>query len=88
MLSQLFYLSDLSILTNISFKDHLLKLEMVIERVSTTGITFNIFKSKFFVKIIIPINWMIFKPNKLQFTAYHQKANAMIEQVHNVVSCQ
>jgi hypothetical protein len=35
MLRQTFYLDDLLILTNNSFKDHLLKLEMVLARLST-----------------------------------------------------
>jgi hypothetical protein len=35
MLRQTFYLDDLLILTNSSFKDHLLKLEMVLARLST-----------------------------------------------------
>jgi hypothetical protein len=48
MLSQTYYLDDLLILTNSSFKDHLLKLEMVLERLSTAGVRVNISKSKFF----------------------------------------
>jgi hypothetical protein len=42
------YLDDLLILTNNSFKDHLLKLEMVLVRLSTSGMRVNISKSKFF----------------------------------------
>jgi hypothetical protein len=42
------YLNDLLILTNSSFKDHLLKLEIVLGRLSTAGIRVNISKSKFF----------------------------------------
>jgi dihydroorotate dehydrogenase len=42
------YLDDLLILTNSSFKDHLLKLEMVLARLSTSGMRVNISKSKFF----------------------------------------
>jgi hypothetical protein len=34
-LRPIYYLDDLLILTNISFKDHLLKLEMVLARLST-----------------------------------------------------
>jgi hypothetical protein len=41
------YLDDLLILTNSSFKGHLLKLEMVLARLSTAGIRVNISKSKF-----------------------------------------
>jgi hypothetical protein len=37
MLRLSLYLDDLLILTNSSFKDHLLKLEMVLERLSTAG---------------------------------------------------
>jgi dihydroorotate dehydrogenase len=48
------YLDDLLILTNTnsSFKDHLLKLEMVLARLSTTGMRMNISKSKFFAEQI------------------------------------
>jgi hypothetical protein len=46
------YLDDLLILTNRSFKDHLLKLEMVLARLSTVGMRVNISKSKFFVEQI------------------------------------
>jgi RNase H-like domain found in reverse transcriptase/Reverse transcriptase (RNA-dependent DNA polymerase) len=42
------YLDDLLILTNKSFKDHLTKLEMVLARLSTTGVRVNASKSKFF----------------------------------------
>jgi hypothetical protein len=46
------YLYDLSILTNNSFKDHLLKLEMVLIRISTAEMIVNISKSKFLAKQI------------------------------------
>jgi hypothetical protein len=46
------YLDDLLILTNNSFKDHLLKLEMVQARLSTAGMRVNISKSKFFAEQI------------------------------------
>jgi hypothetical protein len=36
------YLDDLLILTNNSFKDHLLKLEMVLARLSTSGMRVNV----------------------------------------------
>jgi hypothetical protein len=42
------YLDDLLILTNNSFKDYLLKLEMVLARLSTAGMRVNISKSKSF----------------------------------------
>jgi hypothetical protein len=46
------YLDDLLILTNNSFKHHLLKLEMVLARLSTAGMRVNISKSKFFAEQI------------------------------------
>jgi hypothetical protein len=52
MLSQPYYLDDLLILTNNSFKDHLLKLEMVLARLSTAGMRVNISKTKFFAEQI------------------------------------
>jgi hypothetical protein len=48
MLSQPSYLDNLFILTNSSFKDHLLKLELIRARLSTAGVRVNISKSKFF----------------------------------------
>jgi hypothetical protein len=45
-------LDDLLILTNKSFKDHLLKLEMGLARFSSPGMTVNISKSKFFAERI------------------------------------
>jgi hypothetical protein len=50
MLRQKYCLDYLLILTNSSFKDHLLKLEMVLERLSTAGMRVNISKSKFFAE--------------------------------------
>ena len=41
------YLDDLLILTNKGFKDHLLKLEIVLARLSTAGMRFNAAKSNF-----------------------------------------
>jgi hypothetical protein len=46
------YLDDLLMLTNNSFKDHLLKLEMVLVRISTAGMRVNTSKSKFFAEQI------------------------------------
>jgi hypothetical protein len=46
------YLDDLLILTNSNFNNHLLKLEMVLARLSTTGMGVNISKSKFFAEQI------------------------------------
>jgi hypothetical protein len=44
------YLDDLLILTNSSFKDHLINLQMVLARLSTAGMRVNISKSKFFAE--------------------------------------
>jgi hypothetical protein len=59
MLIQLSYLDDLLILTNSSFKNHLLKLEMVLARYSTIGMRVNISKSKFFVEQIEYLGYWI-----------------------------
>jgi hypothetical protein len=53
------YLDDLLILTNNSFKDHLLKLEMVLARLSTAGMRVNISKSKFFAEQIEYLGYWI-----------------------------
>jgi hypothetical protein len=52
MLRLTFYLDDLLILTNNSFKDHLLKLEMILARLATAGMRMNISKYKFFAEQI------------------------------------
>jgi dihydroorotate dehydrogenase len=46
------YLDDLLILTNSSFKDYLLKLEMVLARLSIAEMRVKISKSKFFAEQI------------------------------------
>jgi hypothetical protein len=55
------YLDDLLILTNRnnSFKDHLLKLEMVLARLSTAGMRVKISKSKFFAEQIEYLEYWI-----------------------------
>jgi hypothetical protein len=55
------YLDDLLILTNRnnSFKDHLLKLEMVLSRLSTDGMRVNISKSNFFAEQIEYLGYWI-----------------------------
>jgi hypothetical protein len=55
------YLDDLLIITNSdnSFKDHLLKLEMVLARLSTFGMRLNISKSKFFAEQIEYLGYWI-----------------------------
>jgi hypothetical protein len=50
MLRQPYYLDDLLILTNSSFKDHLLNLQMVLARLSTAEMKVNISKFKFFAE--------------------------------------
>jgi hypothetical protein len=59
MLRLTFYLDDLLILTNSSFKDYLLKLEMVLARLSTAGMRVNISKSKFFAEQIEYLEYWI-----------------------------
>jgi hypothetical protein len=46
-------------LSNSSFKDHLLKLEMVLARLSTAGMRVNISKSKFFAEQIEYLGYWI-----------------------------
>jgi hypothetical protein len=53
------YLDDLLILTNSIFKDHLLKLEMVLARISTAGMRVNISKSKLFAEQIEYLGYWI-----------------------------
>jgi hypothetical protein len=50
MLRKRYYFDDLLILTNNSFKYHLIKVEMVLARLSTAGMRVNISKSKFFAE--------------------------------------
>jgi hypothetical protein len=59
MLRLTFYLDDLLMLANSSFKDHLLKLEMVLERLSIAGMSVNISKSKFFAEQIEYLGYWI-----------------------------
>jgi hypothetical protein len=59
MSRQRYYLNDLLILTNNSFKDHILKLEMVLARLSTAVMRVNIFKSKFFAEKIEYLGYWI-----------------------------
>jgi hypothetical protein len=75
MLRLTFYLDDLLMLTNSSFKDHLLKLEMVLGRLSTAGMRVNISKSKFFAEQIEYLGYWITRQgiqpmhNKVEMTA-------------------
>jgi hypothetical protein len=59
MLRITFYLDDLLILINSSFKGHLLKLEIVLARLSTAGMRVNISKSKFFAEQIEYLGYWI-----------------------------
>jgi hypothetical protein len=58
-LRQTSYLDDLLIITNNSFKCHLLKLEMVSTKLSTSGMRVNISKSKFFAEQIEYLGYWI-----------------------------
>jgi hypothetical protein len=75
MLRQTFYLDDLLILTNSSFKDHLLKLEMVLARLLTSGMRVNLSNSKFFADQIEYLGYWITRQgiqpirNKVEMTA-------------------
>jgi hypothetical protein len=53
------YLDDLLILTNNSFKDHIIKLEMVPERLSTPGMRVKFSKYKFFAEQIEYLGYWI-----------------------------
>jgi hypothetical protein len=59
VLRQTCYLDDLLILAINSFKDHLLKLELVLARLSTAGMRVNISKSKFFAEQIEYLGYWI-----------------------------
>jgi hypothetical protein len=70
------YLDDLLILTNSSFKDHLLKLEMILARLSNAGMRVNISKSKFFAEQIQYLGYWITRQgiqpirNKIEMNAF------------------
>jgi hypothetical protein len=53
------YLNNLLILTNSSFKEHLLKSEMFLARLSTAGTRVNISKSKFVAEQIEYLGYWI-----------------------------
>jgi hypothetical protein len=55
------YLDDLLTLKNNSFKDHLLKLEMVLARLSTAEMRVNTSKSKFFAEQIEYLGYWIIR---------------------------
>jgi hypothetical protein len=60
---------------NNSFKDHLLKLEMVLARLSTAGIRVNISKSKFFAEQIEFLGYWI---NRQGIQPIHNKVEAIL----------
>jgi hypothetical protein len=76
ILRQPCYLDDLLILTNSNFKDNLLKLDMVLARLSTSGMRVNISKSKFFEDQIEYLGYWITRQdiqpirNKVEITAF------------------
>jgi hypothetical protein len=59
ILRLILYLDDLLIITNNSYKDHLLKSEMILARLSTAGMRVNISKSKFFAEQIEYLEYWI-----------------------------
>jgi hypothetical protein len=59
MLRQPSYFDDLLIITNSSFQDHILKLEMVLARLFTAGMRVNISKSKLFAEQIEYLGYWI-----------------------------
>jgi hypothetical protein len=80
MVRQLYYLDYLLKLTNRnnSFKDHLLKLEMVLARLSTAGMRVNISKSKFFaeqIEHLVPGYWII----RQGIQPIHNKVEAILD---------
>jgi hypothetical protein len=74
------YLDDLLILTNRDnrFKDHLLKLEMVLARLSTAGMRVNISKSKFFAE---QIEYMGYWITRQGIQPIHNKVEAILSQL-------
>jgi hypothetical protein len=79
--------------TNRSFKEHLLKLEMVLARLLTTGMRVNISKSKFFTEQIEYLGYCItrqgIKPmrNKVEMAAIlNIKAPKTRDEIHKYAS--
>jgi hypothetical protein len=69
------YLDDLLLLTNSSFKAHLLKLEMFLARLSTSGMRVNISKSKFFAEQIEYLGYWITRQG---IQPIHNKVEAIL----------
>ena len=70
------YLDDLLILTNKTFKDHLLKLELVLARLSTAGMRVNASKSKFFAEQIEYLGYWITRQG---IQPVHNKIEAILK---------
>ena len=70
------YLDDLLILTNNTFKDHLLKLELVLARLSTAGMRVNASKSKFFAEQIEYLGYWITRQG---IQPVHNKIEAILK---------
>jgi hypothetical protein len=62
------YLDDLLILTNSSFKDHILKLQMVLARLSTAGMKVNTSRSMFFEEQMEYLGYWIFNHQTMYST--------------------
>jgi hypothetical protein len=71
------YLDDLLILTNRSFKNHLLKLETVLARLSTTGMRVNISKYKLSAEQIEYLGYWITRQG-IQPIHYKVEMNAIL----------
>jgi gamma-glutamyl:cysteine ligase YbdK (ATP-grasp superfamily) len=75
----------ISYTTNNSFKDHLLKLEMVLARLSTAGMRVNISKSKFFAEQIEYLGYWITRNviqpihNKVEMDAILNYASLLVK---------
>jgi len=70
------YLDDLLILTNKTFKDHLLTLELVLARLSTAGMRVNASKSKFFAEQIEYLGYWITRQG---IQPVHNKIEAILK---------
>jgi hypothetical protein len=69
------YLDDLSILTNSRIKDHPLKLEIDLPRLSTAGLRVNFPKSKFFAEQIEYLGYWITRQG---IQPIHNKVEAIL----------
>jgi hypothetical protein len=69
------HLDELLILTNSRFKGHLLKIDMVLARLSTAGMQVNISKSKLFAEQIEYLGYWITRQG---FQSIHNKIEAIL----------